>query len=486
MLTKKATDSLAIVILGWTNRLKGIFLIPIVLHALGLATYGAYIEITANVLLLTGFAQLALGQAVLRYGSSVEEQEIARLRDIFWSPILFSTVIALLLCAALVFAAALLSQLFLAGKYTFAIALAAPLIVSESVGALLQTYLNSRRRLKQAALFRFLKDILPYLSFVGAIYAWHTLTPGIVAMTTTSWAVVTIMWTILGLEVGRPSFNWTIVKTYLRFSWPFAAMAVTEGNLAAVPRLVVPYFLGTRALGAFNIVYVLARFLAATDEPFVVYLNSHLPRLWDAGNRARAAVIWERCELYFLALASLGVVMLAGVLGPALRLWFPVIHQALGPHEFLILVTLGIFGLGYGLNELTWVAARLEERPLLILSSSVVALAIDIPLTLVLAHNFGLAGTAVAQAATVVFVQFLLRRALALRPSSDFFAASMKIVAAAVLTAIVLVLVPKDGLPTLVLWSVVATAMFFGLVHLSRAVTMSEVSELLLRRNGSQ
>lgn len=486
MLTKKATDSLAIVILSWTNRLKGIFLIPIILHALGLATYGAYVQITTNVLILTGFAQLALGQAVLRYGSSVEEQEVERLREIFWSPILFSVVIALLLCAALFFAAAPLSRLFLGGKYALAIALAAPLIVSESIGTLLQIYLNSRRRLKQAALFRFLKDILPYLSFAAAIYAWHALTPGIIAMTATSWAVVAIMWAILGLEVGRPGFDWALIRTYLRFSWPFAAMAVTEGNLAAVPRLVVPYFLGTRALGAFNIVYVLARFLAATDEPLLVYLNSHLPRLWDAGSRARAAFVWERCELYFLALACLGVVMLAGVLGPVLQLWFPPIHRALGPHELIILAALGIFGLGYGLNELTWVAARLEERPLLILGSSVTALAVDIPLTLLLAHRYGLAGAAVAQAATVLIVQLLLRRALALRPSKSFRAAFVKIVVAGTFTTAVLALAPKDGLPALALWSLSAAVLFGLLVHLSRAVTVGEVSALLLRREGTR
>ncbi|MHB8564862.1 MAG: oligosaccharide flippase family protein, partial [Acidiferrobacteraceae bacterium] len=240
MLTKKATDALAIVIPGWINRLKGIVLIPIILHALGLATYGAYVEIMTNVLILTGFAQLALGQAVLRYGSSVETHEIKLLREIFWSPVLFSAVLASILCTALVVAAAPLSRMFLRGEYAIAIALAAPLVVSESVGGLLQIYLNSRRRLKQAALFRFLKDILPYLSFTAMIYAYRTLTPGIVAMTATSWVVVGIMGAVLAWEVGRPCFRWPLIKQYLRFSWPFAAMAVTEGNLAAVPRFIVP------------------------------------------------------------------------------------------------------------------------------------------------------------------------------------------------------------------------------------------------------
>ncbi len=485
MLTKKATDSLAIVVLSWTNRLKGIFLIPIILHALGLATYGAYVQVTTNVLILTGFAQLALGQAVLRYGSSVDEHETERLREIFWSPIIFSTIIALALCTTLFLAAGTLSHLFLGGKFKLAIAVAAPLIVSESIGSLLQIYLNSRRRLKQAAFFRFLKDILPYLAFAAAIYVWRTLTPGIVVMTATSWTVVAVMCLILGLEVGRPRFNWRVIRTYLRFSWPFAAMAITEGNLAAVPRLVVPYFLGARALGAFNIAYVLARFLAATDEPLLVYLNSHLPRLWDTGSRARAAFVWERCELYFLVLACLGVVMLADVLGPLLQLWFPQIVLALGQHMLLILTALGIFGLGYGLNELTWVAARLEERPLLILGSSVTALAVDVPLTLLLTHSYGLPGAAVAQAVTVVIVQMLLRKALALRPSGDFLSAFVKIVTAGTFTAAVLAIVPKNGLLTLAFWSMAAVATFGLLVHLSRAVTVGEISTLILRRKES-
>lgn len=482
MLTKKASDSLTIVTLGWINRLKGIFLIPIVLHVLGLGTYGAYVLITSSVLILPGFANLQLGQAVVRYGSSVPEQETERLREIFWSPILFSAVIALALCAGVLVAAGLLSHLFLGDKYALAIALAAPLIISESTGTLLQCYLNSRRRLKLAISFRFMKDLLPYLSFVGAIYAGHTLTPGIIAMTATSWVVVITMLVILGLKIGRPVFRRAIIKNYLRFSWPLATTAVTEGHLGAVPRLSVAYFLSIQALGAFNIVYVLARFLAATNEPLVVYLNSYLPHLWDSGGRTRAVFVWERCALYFLTLACLGVVMLAGALGPVLLLWFPRIHHALGPQGYLISVALGIFGLGYGLNEVTWVAARMEERPLLVLGSSVTALAVDLLLTVPLTLEYGLAGAAIAQAATVLIVQLLLRGTLTLHTSNDFWTAFVKILAAAILTAAVLTIAPKGGLPAVVFRSLGAMVLFGILVYLSRAVTVGELSALLLRR----
>ncbi len=486
MLTKKATDSLAIIVPSWINRLKGIFLIPIILHALGLANYGVYVQIMTNVLVLTGVAQLALGQAVLRYGSSVEEHETERLREVFWSPILFCVALSAVLCGVLILAAPLLSRVFLQNGYVSVIAFAAPLVISESVGPLLQIYLNSRRRLKEAALFRFLKDILPYLSFTVLIYTERSLTPGIIAMTATSWLVVGVMWLRMGREVGPPCFRWSLVRNYLGFSWPFAALSVTEGNLASVPRFVVPYFLGPQSLGAFNIVYVLARFLASTNEPLTIYLNSHLPKLWDGGQRVRAAFILDRCEIYFLVVASCGVLLFSGAFGAVLEVGFPRIQQALGSHQTLLLTGLGIFGLLYGLNQLTWVAAKLEERPILILISSVVALGLDIPLTLLMTRHFGLPGTAVAQVLSVAAVQVLLRLALALRLSSGFVRSAVKTLAAATLVGWVLAAIPKASFLAIAVSSVAAVALFALLIYLSRVVTVGEISALVLRRAGSR
>ena len=66
-------------------RLKGIVFIPIIISSVGLANYGAFVQILINVSLIVPFCTLELGMGFYRYTSKYDETDVKKLSRDYWT-----------------------------------------------------------------------------------------------------------------------------------------------------------------------------------------------------------------------------------------------------------------------------------------------------------------------------------------------------------------------------------------------------------------
>ena len=84
-LSKKAIDSMFLLIPVTLSRVKGIVFLPIIIAVVGLEKYGVFVLVMTNVTVLTALCHLAMGQSIVRYGSSIPEADRDAQADLFWT-----------------------------------------------------------------------------------------------------------------------------------------------------------------------------------------------------------------------------------------------------------------------------------------------------------------------------------------------------------------------------------------------------------------
>ncbi|PIS38320.1 MAG: hypothetical protein COT35_01425 [Nitrospirae bacterium CG08_land_8_20_14_0_20_52_24] len=482
MISKKASDSIFILIPGWISRLKGVLFLPLIIKSIGLENYGAYIQIIANVTILVPFTHLAMGQATLRFGSKLSDTDREGLREAFWVPFLFCGISSVILGLFYILLAPIISHTFLRGLQLGSLYVAAPLIFANGANLIFLPYINSRKRFKEAGVFRLLQELLPYLALVAGVYWTQDLRKGLICSVAASCLLIFIMMIRIAGEVGMPCFRPAVFKKYLRFSWPIAAMTFTQANQESIPRYIIPLFMGPAALGIFNIMYMISRLLNTFNEPFLKYLNSFLPKIWDQGDRTYATHMIERCSLYYIVAAICAATLIVAGFEDVVRLIMPTVNTGVVSHLEATLIGLCLAALFYGLNELAWVAAKLDNKSMIILIGSIIGFIVSIVLTYVLTRFFGLFGTAAAQMLSVVAIQYFFVKILPIKRSKSFLISLAKVSLPTTLMGLAVILIPKADIWSLLVSMFIGIIVFVLSVFVLKVVTFEEFANLVLDR----
>jgi len=298
-ISKKASDSLFILVPVWFNRLKAIIFLPVIVAVIGLESHGVYVLIIANIEVLTPFAHLAMGQALVRYTSAYSNDEKQQICKGFWTPVATAALLSLLLCLVYALTVPLIDQYFIDGDHRESIYASIPLIAANAIAMIIFPYFNSRKRFKVASIYRVLRDLVPYLGLIGGIVYTGELYAGILLMVLLQGLLLSYLLIIIGLETGAPVFDIHVLKRFLKYSWPLAITIFSQRNIESIPKYMISLYLGSAVLGLYNIMFTMIRLVIGFNIPFLKYTESHLPKLWDEAQRDRASSIIATCTRYY-------------------------------------------------------------------------------------------------------------------------------------------------------------------------------------------
>ena len=307
---KFLTDTLFITGGGMISRMKGIVFIPFIISLVGLDNYGAFVQLLLNATFFKVFFSLELGMGFQRFASKIENEQRHELGRHFYT-VLTSTLLLGGLGVLVMFGASwYMNQAFFEGKHLGSLQVASLIMLSSSLHSNFSKFLLCRKRFKLFSVVTTAYDLIPYLGFVAGIFLYQDVFWGMVFYTVTDYLVVlaNLAYQIREVAFARPSV--ALFKEYTAYTYPLVFSAFEGGLLSKVDRYFVSYYLGTEAVGVYNILYSVCNLLEFITLPIRRQVMSYLPKVWDQGYHKEAIAMIRATLLAFLAIAIGGAALL--------------------------------------------------------------------------------------------------------------------------------------------------------------------------------
>ena len=395
--------------------------------------------------------------------------------------LLFSITMGIVLAVFYVAMAEEVADLFFSGKHVNAIYACAPAIIANAAAAIMVPYLHSREAFKESSLFRVAMDLIPYLGLVIGVIITENLIWGLVLYVLMLFAHVVWLLVRVWMKIGGPRFHISVLRRHMAFSWPLAINGITNVNMIALPRYVVPMILGPAALGVFNIMYTIALIVNGVSDPFLKYLNTRLPQLWDGGQTQRMQNIFEKSAKLYLVGAYFFMALMWAAFPPAVSLFLPGIHAEDLVNGGWTLGLLGLMAILLGLNGFGRVAARLEEKSFAVMIASILGLIVSGVLAYPATYMLGMTGMALAQVSGFLVIQAVLDRSVELYDGWTMIGIAIRVGILAVIAGIAGQIISMSGWTQLVMSPVIVGLTFIVSVVAFKLFSWKEVKDNLIR-----
>lgn len=398
---KVISDSLFLTAGDFLLKLKGVIFIPIIISSVGMDNYGAFVQILVNVGMIVPFCTLALGMGFYRYTSKYDETEVEKLSRDYWT--VSTTVFILSLFGALVayLSSPIISKYILAGSSLNSLRLSSLLVVNAGLNYVEILYIEGRKKFKLASIYHVFYGLMPYLGFIAGIMLKRTIFFGLLLYLIIQSVLILSLkvYVIKGLNFSRPSIK--ILRKFIKYSWALLFSWLTGGVLSKVDRYFIGYFLGSAAIGIYNIVYSVCSLIDSFTVPFRKYFGTYLPKVWDKGEQDRVREQLKEGLVYYLIITVGSLTGIAFLLEPAMKLLLNKDLSRIASFEWLILVTgLGILGLGTA--RFFYQLIKYREQNHLQLAFQSISVVLNIGLNYFLVEEYGIIGAGIA-----TFVSYL-------------------------------------------------------------------------------
>jgi len=477
-LSKKATDSLFLLAPAWFNRLKAIIFLPVIVAYIGIESYGAFVLIVANLEVLTPFVHMGMGQALVRYTSALDASNKTEIRKGFWTPILAATGFSCILGIGYALAIPSINETLMGGSDVRAVYASIPLLLANALALIVFPYFNSRKRFKEASIYRMLRDLLPYLGLVTGIVLTNDLFAGIVLLVILQYIFLGYLLFKISGETGGVGFDLALLRKYLRYSWPFSATIFSQRNIENIPKYLISSIYGPVALGIYNILLTIMRLILAFNIPFIKFAESHLPKMWDEGARSRASDIINTCTRYYFVIVCCCATLIVMGINDLLEIFFPAILENITMPLIPVMVAFSLFVLLYGINDFSRIFAKLEEKSLLVLSISLAGLTVIAVLAPILVRSFGLTGAALSQLVAALIMQVFYTVSLKTNRPLSSYMYTVKTLIPVLLAGTTYWVVPKQGILTVGMAALAGVCLFVLSTHILKIITLQEVASL--------
>lgn len=475
---KLATEALATAGLHLVAKVRGVILLPVLVHVGSEALYGVWTMLAGVVALLIPIVNLNAHQGLLRFAAPLDNSSSRRL---------FRHVTAFSWVAAAGFAAVGTAiALRYRGSYPPAVtrdvivftALQVPLWVAVRVNS---SYLRARGRTIGAQL----SELGAQFVVTIAACTLFLLGFGLAAVQAATAALLLVeVWLVVAiiaksresLEKVTGASTPTLSKVLL-FSLPFIPGAFSDWALFISDRYIIALYHDETVVGIYAGCYAVAQLLQIVSYPLEYAITPVLPRLWDGGERAEAADLLKKCvhlALAILAPAST-VVVIAG----------PVVLSLLGSDAMAAEASTLLPLLCWGITILAC-TRMIAHVPLVAHQGRSVMVrvgataAINIALNMVLVPFVGAVGSALTTLLSyALYAVLILRLTRPLAPDLVDLRRPVRICAAALLPAAI-ALVHMDSIAVRLAACVGYLVAYVGLAWLFRAIT-SEDWRLLQR-----
>ncbi|GAB4419828.1 MAG: hypothetical protein OHK0039_32680 [Bacteroidia bacterium] len=417
---KFLSDTFFITVGGFANRVKGLLFIPLIVQAVGMESYGAFVQVLNNIRLLKPFSSISLGMGFQRFASKIEDSDRRTLGLHFYTVFVPTLLFGLLGVAFLAAFATLLSRWFFEGGYVLELQLSAIALLSNSMYSNISKYMLARKQFKIYSVLTMVYELLPYLAFVvGIAIPGGSFLLGIVAYVVLDMAMVLLM---LGFIVFQFPFvlpSYALFREYLRFSFPLSLSEVEGGLLDKVDRYFISGMMGLEAVAVYNIIYRVCSIIDFVTTPIRKQMMSYLPKVWDKGYIKESLATIRNSLLLFL-LITIG--MLA-----CFTIYFGEILRYLGgkeiavPHLELIVLLVGVGIIASAAKRFYYLVVKLRNNSMDQLWYQLLGLLPNIVLNYLLIPSMGLLGAALSTFISYVLIILVINMKYKLDLDGPFF-----------------------------------------------------------------
>lgn len=386
-------------------KLRGLVVLPFLVHTVGLAGYGAWMQVVATTNLLALLASLGLHSAIIRFYPDQEGR--AGRAALLYSSLALSVGAAAVLCAGYAIFSPQLSLVLLhAPGYGPLLALGSLLIPLGVLRLMMMSHFRAQDRISWISAADSVFGVLEIALLVGSAVTFRSV---YVVMAASVAALALYQAVLLGValhEGFRPAFAWERIGEYLRYAVPLIPSMGADEVLSRGDRLLVGLFMGADAVGLYSAIYALASLPMMISTPVNNALMPKVVESWCNGDRRGAGTYVGGTVQAMAVLVTAAAAFLAVTGTPLLRL-LGAAGAVFLPSGLLVLVGVGSYALARvyavvfvarketGTFSLMWVSAG----------------AVNVVLNLLFIPWLGIAGAALATAVTYLLLLSTTHRA---------------------------------------------------------------------------
>lgn len=386
-------------------KLRGLVVVPFLVHTVGLAGYGAWMQVVSTTNLLSLLASLGLHSAIIRFYP--DEEGKAGQSALLYSALALSLGFAAVLAAGYAgFSARLSVALLHEAGFGPLLALGSVLIPLGVSRLMLMSHYRAQDRISWISAADTAYGLSEIVLLVAAAMVFRSVYMVLLASVAALAVYQLVMLAIAWRDGFHPAFGWSRMPEYLRYSAPLIPSMGADEVLSRGDRLLVGLFMGADAVGLYSVIYALASLPMMLSTPVN---NALLPKVVDhwcrgdergagkyIGGTVQVMAVLVAGVAVFLALAGTPILHLLGAAGASFL-----------PSGILVVVGVGAYALARvyavafvarketGMFSLMWVSAG----------------AANVVLNLVFIPWLGIAGAALATAVTYLLLLGTTERA---------------------------------------------------------------------------
>ena len=459
---------------------RGLILLLLITRGFGAAAYGIWSQIGVSIQLFAPFLTLQLGAAVVRYlprlGFAIDQKKA-----------IYSVLGLTSLASLVVIAAGILARRPLAGLLfgdptleTYALLCIGMLCVR----ALLFEVFAYYRAHKRFAFNTITQGTLTVLQLLAILFiVWRfdgQLKIALGAMLGIDGLALAVLSVRIVLRERKPSFSWSIIARFLRYSLPLVPVVLLTWVLRASDRYVIVHYLDLESAGAYSAIYRLAHLIRLFAHSLQYVSFPIIATFWERGDRAAAGERLSLAVRWFGALAIPAVAGLIGLGSPALAHLSGGIFQT----SSWLIVCLAIAECLTGFSILLVLVFYLSERTWVQPTLYAALAGLNVGLNLVWVPRWGIIGAAISTCLSslllVCGVAWIGRRELRIHIPWDILA---KASIASVPVFLLAWLLPLQGLAG-VFARFVCCVLVYGVIAWKWGIVRRE--DLLWLRSGKQ
>lgn len=294
-----------VVLIGVTQLMTGLsvfLLLPIITKTLSVYEYGIWAQIWVTVSLLSPLALLGLSQATIRYLAA--EANIIKIRNIFYSGILFVTVWGSFISLVVFFLSDPIARiLFQDGSLAYLIRLASFLILLTALYQLSSLYFRIFQMNTMFALITIVKTF-GHLLLVFLFLCVGLGLQGVIGATLAIHLIMSIFSLALVISrIGLAFPNFSKLKEVLIYGIPLTPNPMLDWLRSSSDRYIIGIFLGMGAVGIYSVAYSLGSIVLVLVSPIQFILFPSLSKIYDEKRYDEVKNYLKFSIKYFLLIA---------------------------------------------------------------------------------------------------------------------------------------------------------------------------------------
>jgi len=386
------------------NALKGLLYLPLISKQFGAEGYGIWSQIIITITLFSPVLSLGLGDALVRYLGSINNQR-ERAQSFFFA----AAVVWLISLGAFFggfFTSRAIAQLMFSDSSLAAyVVLFLGLLVMRVNLTFMLSYYRSMSAIKPYTIFQTV-EILADLTALAVLTLF--LHKEIIVVLEAFIAIDCCLVLCLLVDIVRREGislcpDRTVLKKYLRYGLPLVPTAALYWVVNSGDRYVIVHYLGLEQVAIYSAAYRLGQVLTFLVQPISFTLLPVISRMWEAGDSRKAGTYMAQSLKYYTLLAAPAAAGLV-ILGPS-------VLRSLGTQAFSVsqgLIAALVVGIFFvGLYQIYIYILYLQEKTKLLPLIFLLVAALNLGLNILFVPAIGILGAALTTCLSY-FVQFAI------------------------------------------------------------------------------